>query len=201
MGNVRSVLNAFEVCGAPVELSAEPARIASAKGIVLPGVGAFGDGMRLLRERGLVEVIKTEVSIRNKPFLGLCVGMQLLASHGTEHGESEGLGLFPGIVELVPLPPDRTDLKLPHIGWNTVTFRKTDGLFKGMGRQADFYFVHSYAMVPVDRSVVAGECEHGTPVVAAVEQANIWATQFHPEKSHRNGLALLRNWIEKVASC
>ncbi len=195
MGNVRTVVNAFEACGEAVELSADKSRIATASGIVLPGVGAFGDGMRQLADRGLVDVLKSAVTTYQKPFLGLCVGMQLLASRGTEHGEHAGLGLIEGSVDLVSLPADRHDLKLPHIGWNTVVFQKSDGLFKGMGTEADFYFVHSYALSPADRSIVAGACEHGATVIAAIERKNIWATQFHPEKSHKNGLALIRNWI------
>lgn len=201
MGNIRSVRNACEALGANAELTDDPNRLAAARGLILPGVGAFGDGMAALRGRGLVDVLNEQVLVRGKPLLGLCLGMQMLATKSTEHGVHDGLGWISGKVDLMDIPRDHAELHLPHIGWNTVRFIKRDGLYGNMGEQADFYFVHSYAFVPDDRSVISGESEHGIPFVASIEHKNIWATQFHPEKSHKNGLALFANWLRRVAAC
>ncbi|MTD94675.1 imidazole glycerol phosphate synthase subunit HisH [Hyphomicrobium sp. xq] len=201
MGNVRSVLNACESLGVTTEVTSDPERLAAANGLILPGVGAFPDGMKALRERDLVRVLNREVIECRKPVLGICLGMQMFASQGTEHGDHEGLGWIKGVVTLMDVPAGLPDVRLPHIGWNTVHFTKSDGMYAGTSKEADFYFVHSYVLVPDDPTVVSGECEHGARFVASVQHENIWATQFHPEKSHKNGLALLGNWFKSAGVC
>jgi len=201
LGNLRSVLNACEALGADARVSAEPQAVADARGLILPGVGAFGDGMAGLHARGLAEPICRAAREAGKPLLGICLGMQLLAARGTEHGSHDGLGLIGGSVERLPAAaPDGTRLRLPHVGWNGVRFDRRAGLFAGLGDAADFYFVHGYALRPEDPGIVAGTCDYGAPFAAAVEADNVWAAQFHPEKSQKAGLAVLRNWLTRVAA-
>lgn len=190
MGNLSSVVNAFTALGHPVTTARGPDELRHADRIVLPGVGAFGDGMRNLRERGWVEAMETEVRQKGKPFLGICLGLQLLGAVGTEHGRHEGLGWLAGTVERL----EPAGLRVPHIGWNDVTFPAESRLFAGLDGAQAFYFVHSYALRPDDAGVVCGTCDYGGPFVAAVEVGNIQATQFHPEKSHKAGLAVLDNF-------
>ncbi|MEA3210629.1 MAG: imidazole glycerol-phosphate synthase subunit HisH [Chthoniobacter sp.] len=197
MGNLSSVHNAFDALDCPSTIAAQPAQLREAAGIVLPGVGAFGDGMRNLRERGFIEELEKQVRDGGKPFLGLCLGLQLLATRGFEHGENAGLNWIPGVVERLQLPPG---LRVPHIGWNDVRFVKKDLLYTGLGEMHAFYFVHSFAFRPDDPRVVSGVCEYGGEFVASIEFENISATQFHPEKSHQHGLSVLRNWARKVAA-
>jgi glutamine amidotransferase len=194
MGNLRSVANAFEAIGNPAEITAEPEDLRSADGIVLPGVGAFGDGMQNLEERGFLEVLETEVRQKRKPLLGLCLGMQLLASGSSEHGAHPGLGWIPGMV--TRLEPADAALRVPHIGWNDVRFTSPNGLFSRLGDAATFYFVHSYVFRPTDPSVVSGTCDYGGDFPASVECENLYGTQFHPEKSQRAGLAVLERFVE-----
>jgi glutamine amidotransferase len=194
MGNTLSVLNALELLGQSAVLSSDHQAIADASGLILPGVGAFPDAMRVLRERGLDEAMARSVTA-GKPFLGICLGMQLIARTGTEHEETTGLGFVAGRVEKLTIPPGDTQLRLPHVGWNTARLTRADGLFQGLGEAADFYFVHSYVLVPEDPGIVAATCEHGSNFAVAVEADNVWATQFHPEKSQKRGLAVLSNWI------
>ena len=191
MGNLRSVANAFAAVGAPAEVTRDPEQLREADRIVLPGVGAFADGMRNLREGGWVPVLEEEVLDKGKPFLGLCVGLQLLATKGTEHGDSDGLGWIAGVVERIPT---NGGLRVPHIGWNDVRLARRDGLYAGLDETASFYFVHSYVLRPEDPDVVSGVCEYGDAFAASIELRNIHATQYHPEKSHRAGLAVLRNF-------
>jgi len=193
MGNLRSVHNAFAALGRESRVVDRPEELATADAIVLPGVGAFGDGIQNLRESGFVEALAREVRERGKPLLGICVGLQLLAEKGTEYGSHRGLGWVPGVVDRLPVPGG-PEYRLPHIGWNDVRFTRTDGVFAGLGESATYYFVHSYALNPITPEVVAGVCDYGNEFVAAVEVDNITAVQFHPEKSHRAGLALLENW-------
>ena len=192
MGNLRSVSNALRAVGAAPVVSNDPADLAQAARIVLPGVGAFGDGMRNLRERGWVEPLEREVLQRGKPFLGLCVGMQLLAERGTEHGSHTGLGWIEGTVERLP----SDEVRVPHIGWNDVTVRDGARLYEGV-EQPVFYFVHSYALVPNDDRVVTGSCTYGIEFAASVEQGNVHATQYHPEKSQQAGLGVIRNFLQR----
>lgn len=196
MGNLRSVVNAITTLGHPVAVATDPAQLRAAEGVILPGVGAFADGMRNLRERGWCSALEEEVRGRRKPFLGLCLGMELLASSSTEHGMHEGLGWIPGSVERIDPGPDR--LPVPHIGWNDVRIVAKDGLYAGLGDSESFYFVHAYVFAPRDAAVVSGICSYGAEFAASVESENLWATQYHPEKSHRAGLAVLRNFVGRV---
>jgi imidazole glycerol-phosphate synthase subunit HisH len=192
MGNIRSVENGFRAAGADVAVVSDPAQLGRARGIVVPGVGAFGDGMRNLDRGGWLEPLEEEIRHKGKPFLGLCVGMQLLAEAGTEHGSHTGFGWVSGVVERLPA----NGVRIPHIGWNDVAISPGSVLFSGLGESATFYFVHSYALRPSDAAVVSARCSHGTEFAAALEIENIFATQFHPEKSQRAGLKVLSNFAE-----
>lgn len=192
MGNLRSVANAFESLGCPVQVTTDPLDLRAAERIVLPGVGAFRDGMDNLRTAGWIPALE-EAREQGKPFLGLCLGMQLLATTGAEHGTHAGLDWIPGVVERIR--SDGTSLRVPHVGWNDVSFTKREGLYAGLGDAATFYFVHSYVFWPTDASVVSGVTDYGAELVASVESRNIYATQYHPEKSHRAGLAVLKNFL------
>ena len=193
MGNLRSVANAFEALGCLVNVSNHPADLKTADRIVLPGVGAFGDGMHNLQAFGWIDALEEEVRYKGKPFLGLCLGMQLLATTGTEYGLHPGLNWIRGIV--VRIPSDDPTIRVPHIGWNDVSFIKKGGLYAGLGDSCVFYFVHSYVLRPEDPEVTSGVCSFGTEFVASVEMGNIWATQYHPEKSHGGGLKVLQNFL------
>jgi imidazole glycerol-phosphate synthase subunit HisH len=196
MGNLRSVLNAFAAIGSPAAVAERPEALADADAIVLPGVGAFGDGMANLRDRGWVPALEREVRMNHKPFLGLCLGQQLLASTGTEHGTHLGLGWIPGTVEKIVA---KEGLRVPQIGWNEVRFTPDDPMYAGLGVSRDFYFVHSFVLKPADVRVTNGLCMHGDSFAASVRQGNIWATQYHPEKSQRAGLTVLRNFVGMVS--
>jgi imidazole glycerol-phosphate synthase subunit HisH len=195
MGNVRSMHNALDMLGIDAVVTADPDVIATAERLILPGVGAFGDAMGNLRTRGLVEVLSREVLEKRKPFLGVCLGMQLLARSSSEHGTHEGLGWFDADVVRFDLP--HNGLKVPHMGWNDVATRKVHPLLHGLREdQFVFYFVHSFHVVCRDSDDVVADCEYGYPFAAAIARDNIFATQFHPEKSQDNGLQILRNFSE-----
>lgn len=198
-GNQRSVLNAFTAIGADVRLTRDHADLRNARALVLPGVGAFADGMAALDRYDLIDLLRREVMDAGKPFLGICVGLQLLATIGLEHGETPGLGWIPGSV--LPLDVGKQPLRVPHVGWNDVRFLRTDGLYAGMGEKAAFYFVHSYALRPEHPTVISGVTNYGEDFTASLESGNIAATQFHPEKSHHTGLKLLENWRKRALSC
>ena len=199
-GNLRSAAKAFARAAhdsgfaGDVKVTAEAADLTDATHIVLPGVGAFADCMRGLRAvPGMVEALTREVRHRHKPFLGICVGMQLLASRGLEHGVHEGLGWLAGDVKrLTPADPA---LKIPHMGWNELKIEHAHPLFAGIENGAHAYFVHSYHFEPADRDVVALTTDYGGPIVAAVVRGNIAGTQFHPEKSQEAGLRLIANFL------
>lgn len=190
MGNLTSVRNALVAVGADARVIAEAGGLADAGAIVLPGVGAFGKGMQGLRERGFVEALDREVRQKKKPMLGLCLGLQLLAARGTELGEHVGLGWVPGVARRLHVP---AGLRVPHVGWNEVQGR--GALFAGVPDRASFYFVHSYHLAPDDPGCIAGTTEYGGDFVSAIEADNVFAVQFHPEKSHTFGLALLKNFV------
>jgi glutamine amidotransferase len=175
-----------------VVVTADPRALASARGIVLPGVGAFRDAAANLGSSGLREVLLERVAA-GVPLLGICLGMQLFATVGLEDGEWLGLGLVPGRCERLP-----GGVKVPHIGWNTVTYPRESPLFAGIEDGSAFYFVHSFRLVPDDEATVIGVTDHGVPFASAVGAGNVFGVQFHPEKSSERGLALLRNFAAVV---
>lgn len=199
MGNLRSVWQALVhvAGGREVVVTADPAVVASAGRVVFPGQGAMPDCMRELDARGLRAAVLE--AARNKPFLGICIGLQMLFEH-SEEGDVAGLGVFAGQVRR--FPADRmvdaggNKLKVPHMGWNEVTQTREHPLWQGIADGARFYFVHSYTVDPVDRACVAGTTQYGIPFTSAVARDNIFAIQCHPEKSARAGLALLANFID-----
>jgi glutamine amidotransferase len=186
-GNLRSVQKAFEKLGTPARITADPQVVAESERVVLPGVGAFGDAMRALRDRGLVEPIVAHVRA-DKPFFGICMGLQLLFETGLEGGRHDGLGLLSGEVVRFDLP---AGIKIPHMGWNTVQWREP-----GIGGGDDwFYFVHSYHARPSEAAVIAAVTDYGGEFVSAVSRGRLFATQFHPEKSQSTGLGLLASFV------
>jgi imidazole glycerol-phosphate synthase subunit HisH len=187
MGNRRSVEKALEHVGAQPRLTADHVTIRAADGIVVPGVGAFPEAMRRFRAAGLDELIR-ERAAAGVPVLGLCLGMQLLFEASDEHEGAAGLGLLPGRVTALHAP------RVPHIGWNLVTFERASALTEGLGEAAAFYHVHSLAPEPANPDDVVGRGEYGERFVSIVERGNVMGVQFHPEKSSRDGLALLRNF-------
>ena len=190
MGNLCSVENAFLKNGARVTVSSKPGDIEKAGKIVLPGVGAFTQAMQELKKRGLAELLKEKIS-SGVPYLGLCLGLQLLFSQSEEGRRVKGLGIIPGEVRRF-----RGDLKVPHIGWNRLSIRaKKCPLLKGVSHQDYFYFVHSYYAVPEDKSWIASTTDYGVDFCSSVWKDGLFATQFHPEKSQRSGLQLIRNFI------
>jgi glutamine amidotransferase len=189
MGNRRSVEKALEHVGATVARTADRDAIARADAIVVPGVGAFPEAMRRLRALELDTLIR-ERADAGVPVLGICLGMQLLFESSTEHEGAEGLGLLAGTVTRLASP----GLKIPHIGWNTVTFERPATLTAGLGEAAAFYHVHTFACRPRDEVDVVGRGEYGERFVSIVERGNVMGVQFHPEKSSLDGLALLRNF-------
>lgn len=193
MGNIRSVSKAFEACGADVTVSSKPGDLKKAERIVLPGVGAFGDSMSNLKQRGLIEPLREQILVKRKPFFGICLGMQILADSGEEKGSHRGLGWLPGKTVVFSLKDPR--LKVPHIGWNDIQIVQDSPLWSGLGKKLDFYFVHSYHFVPSEKSDVAATCDYGGDFTAAVQRGNIFATQFHPEKSQESGLRIIRNFL------
>ena len=190
MGNLRSVQKGFEHAGVEgAKVTDSHGEVAAADGIVLPGVGAFRDAAHNLRESGLWDTVLERVAA-GTPFLGICLGMQLLADIGLEDGEWEGLGIVPGRCERLP-----AGVKIPHIGWNTVEYPRESPLFAGIEEGSAFYFVHSYRLVPSDPSCIIGSAEYGVPFAAAVQVGSTaFAVQFHPEKSSATGLHLLGNF-------
>jgi glutamine amidotransferase len=192
MGNLRSVQKAFERVGYSATISSDPARITKAEKLVLPGVGAFGDAMAELRQRDLIDPV-CEVIRSGRPFLGICLGLQLLFDVGYEGGEYQGLGILPGKVVRFELPET---YKVPHMGWNQAIIRRRAPIVSGIDEGTHFYFVHSYYAIPDDPDVVAIEADYAQPFCAMVWRDNLFATQFHPEKSQQQGLRLLRNFAE-----
>lgn len=193
MGNVRSILNALEYLGAEGTLTSSPDEIAASDRIILPGVGAFGDAMNQLRANRLDEVLHREVIQKKKPFLGICLGLQILANSSTEHGTNKGLGWIDAEVDRFDSAPG---LKIPHMGWNNLTLRRDHPLFDKLSSdQRTFYFVHSFYIRCANPEDVLGTCDHGGIFTAAIARENIVATQFHPEKSQDSGLQLLENFL------
>jgi glutamine amidotransferase len=190
MGNLHSVSKALEKAGGKVEVSGDPARLAAAEKLVLPGVGAFADAKAELSRRKLLAPVVDHIRSGRK-FLGICLGLQLLFEKSCEDGVHEGLSILKG--EVVRF--DEKKAKVPQIGWNEVEFVKNSLLFTGVPPKSYVYFVHSYYVVPSDPSVVAARTEYGVTFASAVAADNIWAVQFHPEKSQRVGLRMLENFV------
>lgn len=195
LGNLYSVAGAIERLGYEACITDDPKEIRAAEKIVLPGVGAFGDGMKNLRNLGLVQLLAEQVQGERKPILGICLGLQLMANESSEFGHHRGLGWIDASVSLIP-----TDgiYRLPHVGWNDLRQRRPSVLFEGVPADALFYYVHSYHLHCADTTVIIGECEYGITITAAVEQGNVYGTQFHPEKSQQWGLKLLGNFLARA---
>ena len=192
MGNLRSVQKGFERVGHEATVSSDRAVIAAAEKIVLPGVGAFEDAMAELTRRKLVNPILEAID-GGKPFLGICLGLQLLFEVSHEHGEHEGLGVLKGECVRFDLPPEYS---VPHMGWNQISIPSRPPILDGIAEGTYFYFVHSYFVVPGDRQVIATETDYGGPFCSMIWRDNVYATQFHPEKSQTVGLRILKNFAE-----
>ena len=194
IGNLRSAQKALEHVGADARLTADPELVAAADAVVLPGVGAFGACMQALRAAGLEAVVHEAVA-SGRPFMGICVGMQMLFSNSQEDPDDAGLGVIPGTIEWITSRWPR-----PQMQWNQLDLRSADPMFEGLGEHPWVYFVHSLHGVPIDPTVVAATCSYDGVVNAAFRSGNVFATQFHPEKSGPAGLALLRNFVQQVAA-
>lgn len=188
MGNLGSIVNALSFLGVGAFIGKDADTIGAAEAFILPGVGAFGEAMSNLHSGGLVDILHERVVLRKYPILGICLGMQLMAEESSENGFNKGLGWISGHVERIS---EKRRARVPHVGWSGTEF-STSGFFSRIGQAADFYYDHSFHLVCDDRIVLA-RCEYHGPLVAAIQQGNILAVQFHPEKSQRNGLKLLRN--------
>lgn len=203
MGNLHSVESALQHAGTcDVVVTDDPAIVAAADRVVFPGVGAIGDCMSEIKRLGFDRLIG-EVVASGKPLLGICVGMQAMMEGSEESGGTQCLGLFEGVVQRFPggLDAQGNTLKIPHMGWNTVRQSIPHPLWHGIEDNTRFYFVHSYCVTPTRLEVQAGGCEYGLPFAAAIARDNIFATQFHPEKSHVAGLQLLTNFLNWNGSC
>lgn len=196
-GNLQSVFNAIDSIKRPTDIviiSSNPSDLKSATHIILPGVGTFGDCISSLRTiKGMIEELQLQVITNKKPFLGICVGMQLLADFGFEYGNNSGLGFIPGNVVKINNP--NNILKVPHIGWNDIYIKKSHPILKGILDGEHFYFVHSFYFVPNNEDDVLATVNYGSKITAMISRDNIIATQFHPEKSSAAGLLLLKNFI------
>lgn len=195
-GNIKSVEKAFAYLGEQIVCTRDKDVILNADGVVLPGVGAFGEAMKRLHEYGLVDVIH-EVQKRNIPFLGICLGLQLVFESSEESPGVEGLGLLKGKILRIPEEPG---LKIPHIGWNNLTLKNNGRLFQNVQEDSYVYFVHSYYLKAEEEEIVKATTEYGTLIHASVEKGNVFACQFHPEKSSAVGMQILRNFIEITKS-
>jgi len=194
MGNLRSVQKGFERMGHDAVVTREPKTILDASKVVLPGVGAFPDCMRNLEEYGLIDVVRRSID-SGKPFLGICLGLQLLFTESEEFGLSKGLDIIKGKVVRFK-GPAFTDLKIPHMGWNALSIKRRPPAMADVADGSNFYFVHSFYVVPEDKGVVATTTDYGIEFVSSIWKDNIFATQFHPEKSQALGLSILKHFGE-----
>lgn len=196
--NLRSVMNAFRAIGEDPLLAQDAESLRTATAIVMPGVGAFGEGIDNLRQSGLISALNEAVLEQRKPFLGICLGLQLLGKGSSEHGSFAGLGWIDGHVE--KLAPESDRFRVPHMGWNHITIERHGPLFSGLDEEPIFYFLHSYQLVEGEGcgDLVTATCFHGQTITAAVQKDNIHAVQFHPEKSQDTGLKLLRNFVDLI---
>lgn len=196
MGNLRSVSKAIERVGEATLITSDPRQIAAADKLILPGVGGFKDAIAELRRRNLADPIREFIE-SGRPFLGICLGLQLLFDSSDEGGKHEGLGIIPG--EVVRFP-NIAGMKVPHMGWNQVQIEQPTPLMQGIQPGTHFYFVHSYYVKPTDPQVTAVTADYGNPFCAAIWRDNLHATQFHPEKSQENGMQLLKNFVSLESS-
>ena len=195
VGNLRSVEKAFQFIGKEVTVTSDVDLVYKADAVVLPGVGAYSDAMANLANAGMVDVVKQTI-VKDKPFLGICLGMQLLFDYSEEGGSQvEGLGIFKGAIR--QLPRDM-GLKVPHMGWNSLKVKESSPLFGNLSKNPYVYFVHSFYLEAKDRELVAATTEYGVSIDAAISKGNVFAAQFHPEKSGKVGLEILRNWISLI---
>jgi glutamine amidotransferase len=192
MGNLRSVQKGFEKVGHQAIVTSDPAVVKAAAKVVLPGVGAFEDAIAELRRRDLVEPVRQAIE-SGKPFLGICLGLQLLFERSYENGEHEGLGVLKGTVVRFDIPPEYS---VPHMGWNQLSIQRQAPILAGLRDGTFVYFVHSYYVVPDDRDVIATETDYPRAFCSMVWRDNLFATQFHPEKSQADGLRILRNFAD-----
>jgi len=194
MGNLASVINAFEIVGAEIAVESDPKKLKNYDKLILPGVGAFGDAMEHLKENGMDKAVK-EYAKSGKPLLGICLGMQLLFESSEEFGESKGLGLIEG--KVVAFDESKFDhkLKVPHMGWNELFVQNNTKLFDGLDKEFYLYFVHSFHAVCDDKYAI-GKTYYGYEFVSAVKKDNIYGIQPHPEKSHENGLKIIENFVK-----
>lgn len=191
-GNIKSVEKALQSLGETVEITDDAEKILAADRVILPGVGAFGDAMENLNRRNLVPVIK-EVVKKKTPFLGICLGLQLLFERSDEAPGVEGLGILQGEILRIPASGE---LKIPHMGWNSLHLEHNGRLFRGIEEQAYVYFVHSFYLKAAEEEIVKASAEYGVHIHASVEKDNVFACQFHPEKSSDVGLRILKNFVE-----
>ena len=196
-GNIQSVAKALRHIGCDCTVTKNKEEILASDGAVLPGVGSFGDTVDTMNAYGIKETVKEYIA-GGKPFLGICLGMQLLFPESEESPGAEGLGIFEGTITKIP---NGDGLKIPHMGWNSLTINPKSRLLKGIGEEPYVYFVHSYYLTAKDRDLVAARTEYGVTIDAAVEKGNVFATQFHPEKSGETGLKILRNFAKIVEGC
>ncbi len=201
MGNLRSVAKALEKAGAEVLITAKKDALKKARAIVLPGVGAFGQGMKHLKDLGVIPSLISEIK-QGKPFLGICLGLQLLFTRSREHGMHKGLGVLQGEVGRFP-----ARLKVPHMGWNHVKIQSSifklqmerdSCIMRGIPDNSYFYFVHSYYVVPRDKNIVVAKTNYGVGFSSVIQKDNIWGVQFHPEKSQELGLRIIKNFVNSV---
>ena len=190
-GNLKSVEKALQALGEETVITRGREEILAADRVILPGVGAFGDAMEKLHQYGLVEIIRQVVQ-KGTPFLGICLGLQLLFEESEESQGVPGLGILKGKIRRIPNTPG---LKIPHMGWNSMTLRPGTRMFSGLGEEPYVYFVHSYYLEAADSEIVAASADYGVVIHAAVETGNVFACQFHPEKSSDTGLQILKNFI------
>ncbi len=198
MGNLRSISNAFDLLGKEVLITDDPDKISKSEGIILPGVGSFSDGIQNLKRKKMVDILEKEVLINKKPYLGICLGLEFLAEKSYEGGSCEGFGWINGSISKIE--PESPSFKVPHIGWDDTEILKNDEFFNEI-KEPTFYYLHSYFfdVSKDDKKYVTSVCDYGgVKIPATIHKDNIFATQFHPEKSQETGLKLLNNFLEYI---